>query len=178
MAKCNSLSIDVNGLYRAIQNECLILINDVAAKIIEGFQLFIVSDGAGRIKWRENAAAEFKVLSEKQTDEIIEMQVGIRDTLENESWGSFYLAQVMVALYGNHGPLYTKPGEVTFHNHMEDLAESQAKSVWALPDGFNWPDPHPEKMLENVMKITKTYFRDGVNAILRSINFYDYVYVT
>ena len=65
MAKCNQLSIDVAGLYKAVQDECYILLNDVAAKIIEGFQLFIVSDGAGRVKWRENAAAEFKILSER-----------------------------------------------------------------------------------------------------------------
>ena len=176
MAQCNSLSIDVAGLYTAIENECYLLQNDVADKIIEGFQLFIVSDGAGRVQWRENAAAEFKVLSEKQTDDIMEMEVGIRDTIENESWGSFYLAQVMVALYGNHGPLYTKPGEIVFVDHMENFGESNAKSVKALP-GLSWDDPHPEQMLENVMKITEKYFRSGVKALLRNINFADYVHV-
>ena len=178
MAKCNSLSIDVSGLFMAIQNECYVQLNDVADKIIEGFRLFIVSDGAGRVQWRENAASEFKILSEKMAEDIMEFQVGIRDTIENESWGSFYIAQIMVALYGNHGPLYTKPGEITFHDHMESFAESHAQSEYALPDGFNWPDPHPEKMLENVMKITKQYFKDGVKSLFRNINFYNYVHVT
>ena len=178
MAKCNSLSIDVNGLYKAIQDECYILLNDVASKVVEGFQLYIVSDGAGRIQWRENAASEFKILSDRLTNDIIEIKVGMREGLESDAWNSFYAAQIMVALYGNHGPLYTKPGEITFHDHMESMDESHAQSVWALPDGFNWPDPHPEKMLENVMKITKTYFQDGINRLLSNINFYDYVYVT
>ena len=178
MVKCNTLSIVVNGLWYAIQNECYILLNDVAAKVIEGFQLYIVSDGAGRTAWRENAASEFKILSERMTDEIMEFEVGIRESLASEAWNSFYAAQIMVALYGNHGPLFTKPGEITFHDHMESLDISKAVSEYALPDGFNWPDPHPEDMLKNVMKITKTYFRDGVNALLRNINFYDYVHVT
>ena len=73
MATCNELSIDVNGLYKAIQDECFILLNDVAAKVVEGFQLFIVSDGAGRTKWRENAAKEFKILSDKITDDVVEL---------------------------------------------------------------------------------------------------------
>jgi len=74
----NTLSIDVNGLWMAIQNECYVLLNDVAAKIIEGFQLYIVSDGAGRIKWRENAAKEFKILSEKMSDDMMEMTLGVQ----------------------------------------------------------------------------------------------------
>ena len=178
METCNQISIDVNGLYKAIQDECFILLNDVAAKVVEGFQLFIVSDGAGRTKWRENAAKEFKILSDKITDDVVELQVGVRDNLESEAWNSFYAAQIMVALYGNHGPLYTKPGEMTFHDHMESIDVSGAQSVWALPQEFNWDDPHPEKMLSNVMKVTTHYFQDGMKTLINKINFYDYVYVT
>jgi len=175
----NTLSIDVNGLWMAIQNECYVLLNDVAAKIIEGFQLYIVSDGAGRIKWRENAAKEFKILSEKMSDDMMEMTLGVHEDLETEAWTSFYYAQIMVALFGNyHGSmLTTKPGEITFHDHMETFDESHAETVWTLPAGFNWPDPGADKMLKNVMKITEDYFKTGLSEILRNINFYDYVYV-
>lgn len=180
MKRCNQLSIDVNGLFKAIQDECFILLNDVADKVVEAMRLYIVSDGAGRLQWRENAAAEFKVLSDKVASDIVEVQLGIRDNMADEAWHSFYAAQIMVALFGNHpgSGLTTKPGEITFHDHMESLYESQASYVWRLPDGFNWPDPEFNKILGNVMKMTQTYFKDGVNALLRNINFYDYVHVT
>lgn len=177
MTKCNQQSVDVNGLFSAIQNECYLLLNDVADRIIKEFQEYIVANGAGRTFWRMNAAAEFKVLSEKITPDLIEMKLGEPENLASEAWHSFVAAQMMVALFGNHGPLYTKPGEITFHNHMEDMNESKAQSVWKLPDGFNWEDPHPEKILANILKTTKTYFQDGVQELLRNINFYDYVYV-
>lgn len=178
MVRCNSISIDVDSLYKAIQDECYQLLNAVADRIITEFRQYIISDGAGRTKWREHAASEFRVLSENIASDIMEFQVGISDTLESEAWGSFYAAQIMVALYGNHGPHFTKPGEITFHDHMESLAESHAQGVYELPPGFNWLDPHADKMLENAMKKAKQQFKDGVKALLRNINFYDYVYVT
>lgn len=181
MTRCNTISIDINGLFRAIQSECYVQLNDVAQKVIDGFQLYILSDGAGRADWKENAAKEFKVLSEKITNDVIEMQVGIREDLASEAWHSFYAAQIMVALFGNHPPsggMKTKPGEITFHDHMESMDESHAKTVWTLPEGYNWPDPQADKMLENAMKMTRTYFADGLKRVLDGINFSDYVIVT
>lgn len=178
MVPCNKLYIDVDGLYSALQNECFVMLNDVADQIVKYFGQAIHEGGAGRHKWRDNAAKEFKVLSDKIAKDMIEVKVGLREGLEAEARSSFYAAQIMVALYGNHGPLYTKPGEMTFHDHMEDMRESEAKSVWALPSGFNWADPDAEHMLENGMKQVRTYFKNELRRILRSINFSDYVHVT
>jgi hypothetical protein len=84
----------------------------------------------------------------------------------------------MVALFGNHGPLKTKPGELTFHDHMESIEESHASTVWDLPEKFNWEDPHPENMLNNIFLTTKKLFDDGLRKAIRSIRFSDYLMVS
>lgn len=178
MAGCNSLWIDTDGLQRAIQNECFIVLNEVADKIIKQFGRAIIEHGAGRTKWRENAAKEFKVLSDKISSDMVEVVVGQRDGIETEAWSSFYAAQIMVALFGNHGPLKTKPGELTFHDHMESIEESHASTVWDLPEKFNWEDPHPENMLNNIFLTTKKLFDDGLRKAIRSIRFSDYLMVS
>lgn len=178
MTRCNTIQIDVDGLMRAIQNECFVMLNVIADKIVKDFGQAIMENGAGRTKWKENAANEFKVLSDRIADDVVEIKVGLREGQDTEAMSSFYAAQIMVALFGNHGPLYTKPGELTFHDHMETIDESRATTVWPLPEKFNWPDPHPEKMLENIFKNTKKLFKDGLAEALRSINFSDYVQVS
>lgn len=176
MAECNRLSIDVVGLYTAIQQNCRMLLDDVAQNIIDEFGMYIYQDGAGRHEWRANAAQEFQKISEKMTDELIEVEVGLREGLDSEAFSNVYAAQIMVALFGNHPPIYTKPGEETFHDHMQDRRTSEAESVYRMPY-FEWGDPGAENMLSNAMKNAKTFFRDGLNSILSDINFYDYVYV-
>ena len=178
MKKCNQLSLDTIGLFNAIQNACVDLVKDTAEKIKEEFAQWIYLDGAGRHVWRENAGAEFNIIATKIASDVIEAQLGMPQNIESEAKIDNYLAQIMVALYGNHGPLYTKPGEVTFHNHMESRERSRATTVWRLPKNYNWDDPNADKMLANSMKICSSFFKDGVNALLRNINFYDYVNVT
>ena len=162
MTSCNSLYIDADGLTAAIQKACVEKMNEVAEMLIKIFGNAIIAGGAGRTKWRENAAKEFQKISTAITADMIEMKLGLREGLESEAVSSNYAAQIMVALFGNHGPLYTKPGEITFHNHMESREESRATTVWPLPKKYNWADPHPEKMLENAMKLTEQYFKDGL----------------
>lgn len=180
MAGCNSLYIDLNGLLKAIQDECYQVLNEVADRIIKEFGEYIVAAGAGRTKWRENAAKEFKVISESASADIIEMNLGLREGLEAEAWSSFYAAQVMVALFGNHpgGHLTTKPGEITFHDHMESLDESHATTVWTQPEGYNWDDPHADIMLKNSMKRTEQYFKDGLQKAFDSVKFSDFLIVS
>jgi hypothetical protein len=48
----------------------------VADKIIKQFGRAIIEHGAGRTKWRENAAKEFKVLSDKISSDMVEVVVG------------------------------------------------------------------------------------------------------
>ena len=177
MNTCNQLSIDVEGLFKAIQDECYALIWKTAELIKVEFAAYIAIGGAGRNIWREHAAKEFNIISATMANDLVEAKLGLPENIESEARFDNYLAQIMVAVYGNHGPLYTKPGQITFHDHMEDRRRSEAKSVWALPEGFNWEDPQANKMLETAMKIIGTYFKDGVNSLLRNINFYDYVYV-
>ena len=181
MAKCNSLYIDVAGLYYEIQNRCYLLLIDVAEKIIKEFGEYIVEAGAGRPLWRRNAASEFKIISDNITRDVISLEVGMPEGLEAEAWTSFYAAQIMVALYGNHPPgggYYTRPGDITFHEQMENFDQSDPDSgVRRLPEGWNWDDPHPEKMLENSMKRVKQYFMDGISKILDGLNIANYVHV-
>lgn len=177
MATCNSLSIDVAGLYTAIQQNCRALLDDVAQNIIDEFGMYLYQGGAGRHEWRENAAKEFQKISETMTDELIEVKVGMRPGFDQAASSNVYVAQMMVALFGNHPPIETKPGMEVFKDHMLWRGTSNAQTVYPLPN-FSWPDPQADKMLENAMKHAQTYFKDGVKALLRDINFYDYVYVT
>lgn len=87
------------------------------------------------------------------------------------------MAQVMVALFGNHPPIYTKPGVEVFKDHMLYRGMSSAQTTYRVPS-FEWGDPHADKMVVNAMKNSRVYFKDGINALLRDINFYDYVHVT
>lgn len=177
MTRCNTLSIDVEGLYTAIQQNCRALLDDVAQHVVDEFGMYLYQDGAGRHEWRENAAREFQKISEKLTDDLIEVEVGLRPGFDQDAETNVYVAQMMVALFGNHPPIETKPNLEVFKDHMLDKGKSNAQTVYPLPN-FSWPDPHADNMLENVMKHLSTYFRDGVRALLRDINFYDYVYVS
>ena len=172
----NTLSIDVNGLWMAIQRSCLALLNDVAERVVQEFGPYIYKEGAGRHEWRANAAQEFQKISEKMTDELIEVEVGLREGLEEEAWGNIYAAQVMVALFGNHPPIETKPGMEVFKDHMLSRGTSNAETVYEIPQ-FGWVDPGADKMVGNALKNATVYFRDGLQRVLSDINFYDYVYV-
>lgn len=177
----NTLSIDVNGLWMAIHAKCHALLNDVAEKVIKEFGEYIVAAGAGMGDWRRDAANEFKIISDEMTNYVLEMQLGVRDSLESDARSDdYYAVRVMVALFGNHPPgggFYTKPGTETYHDHITDKRTSDAQGVYRLPEGFNWDDPGADKMLENSMKRIETYFEDGLQRVLSDINFYDYVYV-
>ena len=177
MAKCNTLNIDIEGLYTAIQQNCRMLLDEVAQNIIDEFGMYIYQEGAGRHEWRANAAQEFQRISETMTDNLIEVKVGLRPGFDQDAYSSYYVAQVMVALFGNHPPIETKPGLEVFKDHMLDRGISNAQTVHPLPN-FDWPDPGAENMLSNAMKNASSYFRYGVSSLLRDINFYDYVYVT
>ena len=177
MVKCNALSIDVVGLYTAIQQNCRALLDDVAQNVIDQFGMYIYQDGAGRHEWRANAAQEFQKISETMTDKLIEVKVGLREGFDSEAYSNVYVAQIMVALFGNHPPIYTKPGQEVFKDQMTWRGTSEAKSEYRMPH-YEWKDPGADNMVANAMKSVRTYFRDGVNAILRDINFYDYVHVT
>lgn len=85
MAMCNQLSIDVNGLYTAIQEACKNLLNDVAERVQQEFSLLIYEEGAGRHEWRSNAAQEFQKISESVTNDLIEIKLGLRPGVEAES---------------------------------------------------------------------------------------------
>lgn len=177
MKECNTISIDVDRLYEDIQKESLSMLNDVAEKIIEEFGMAIYQNGAGRHEWRANAAEEFQKISESITEDMVQVVVGLRPGVETEARSNVYMAQVMVALFGNHPPIETKPGLEVFKDHMRDRGVSDAKTVYPLPQ-FSWPDPHADKMVENAMKKLKVYFSDAISRIMRNINVSSYVYVS
>ncbi len=176
MTKCNTIWIDETGLIRAIQEACVKMLDNVFEKLKEAFSLEIMFAGAGRTKWKENAGKEFKKISTELTRDVIEMTVGLNPDIPNRAWSDNYAAQIMVALFGNHPPIETKPGLEVFKDHMESRGISNAVTVYPLPN-FSWPEPGAEEILSNAMKLTKKYFEDGMKTIADGINFYDYVYV-
>lgn len=182
MATCNTLSIDVNGVMMAIRNAAEDLLERTSEEIKKYFEREIYAGGAGRHHWRRNAGRAFHVVSRVITFDIVAYTLGIDPQKEEVSLtddGQYYVDQIMVALYGNHMPNpKTKPGEVTFHDHMMSRRESKAQSVYDLPPGFYWPDPDADKMLENAYKLAKKFFVREFAKLLRGINFYDYVYVS
>jgi len=177
METCNTISIDVDRLYGDIQQACLDFLNDVADRVIDEFSMAIYRDGAGRHEWRANAAQEFQKISEEMTADAIQVTVGLRDGVATEAKSNVYMAQVMVALFGNHPPIETKPGLEVFKDHMLSRGISTAETVYPIPQ-FSWPDPHADKMLDNSFKKLQTYFKNGIRNIIRDIKFSDYVYVT
>lgn len=174
MKACNSLSIDVDGLWNAIQQSCLAMINEVAERIIVMFGHYAFQDGAGRHEWRQHAAQEFQKISEEKTNELVRVEVGLNTELDDSTP---YAAQIMVALFGNHPPIMTKPGATVWNNDMTGFKQSTAHKVYSIPQ-FDWPDPGADNWVINCFKLTKTLFDAGVASILQSINFADYVYVS
>ena len=177
MAQCNTLSINIQGLWDAIKAACRSLLDDVAERVIQEFGPLIYQDGAGRHEWRANAAQEFQKIEEDFSGEVFQVKLGLRPGLEAEAWGNVFAAQIMVALFGNHPPIETKPGLEVFKDHMLSRGTSDAQSVYPLPQ-FSWTDPNAQKMVETAIKITRPYFKDGINSLLDGINFADYVIVS
>ena len=176
MAKCNSLYIDVAGLKAAIFAACKAALNDVAERVIQEFGPEIYRSGAGRHEWRANAAEEFQKIEESATDELIQVKLGLRKGLESEAWGNLYAAQIMVALFGNHPPIETKPGMEVFGDKMLDRHTSTAQTVYEIPQ-FGWTDPNAQEMVNNALKNTSVYFTDACESILDGINIANYVHV-
>ena len=115
MKSCNTLSIDVDGLWKAIQKSCLDMINQVAERIIVMFGHYIYQNGDGRHMWRQHAASEFQRISEEVTDQLIKVELGMNPGLTD---GDPYASQIMVALFGNHPPITTKPGAEVWNGDM------------------------------------------------------------
>ena len=121
MAQCNSLSIDVAGLWSAIESAAKALIYDVADKIVTQFGHYAYNLGAGKHVWRLNAAKEFKIIEDNMTNELFEVTLGMDKGLVD---GSPYASQIMVALFGNHPPIFSQPGSEVWNDDMTGRRES------------------------------------------------------
>jgi hypothetical protein len=171
------LSIDVEGLWSAIKAACEALLQKHADKLVSRMREYIKADGAGKTLWREHAAQEFRKIEENFSTDVFSIVVGTRDDLAGQAWSDVYAAQIMVALFGNHPPIYTKPGSEVFSDAMLFRQESWAQSIWGIPQ-FGWKDPNFQSMLENVLKEFSSEFAGDVENLLKGINFYDFVYVS
>lgn len=148
----------------------------MAEEIIQELRPIIEKDGAGRHEWRSNAAKEFQKIAESATDEIIQVKLGLRPGIESEAWGSFYAAQVMVALFGNHPPIETKPNLEVFGDKMVEKHKSTAQTVYEIPQ-FGWVDPQFGEVLNNIFTKKRVAFGDACESILSGINIANYVHV-
>ena len=176
MAKCNQLSIDVDGLWKHIQDQFLAALTNAEEKLIETLKIEILFSGAGKMKWREEAAESIKEVSRELTDDYIKFEAG--QPKDFDSYANDKSARIQVALWGNqeHGPIRSKPGGEVYGDEMDGMHLSNALSNWDIPQFDQTADG--ENMLNNAIKITQTYFKDAIKSAWASITFYDYVHVT
>lgn len=176
MARCNHLFIDVAGLWNHIQKQFENALTDTEEKQIEAFGIEIIFAGAGKVNWREEAGKAIKEVSREITDDYIKLEAGLPKDFN--SYADDKSARIQVALWGNqeHGNIRSKPGEDVYGNEMDGKHLSRALTSYDIPqfdqtaDGLN--------MLENAIKITRTYFAEAIKSAWGSITFYDFVYVT
>lgn len=176
MAKCNSLSIDVDGLMdelistaveamKAVEDEALTI---MAEEISEGSE--------SRTKWRQEAIGLLKEVERNVTVESIEMVFGV----DLASVSGDALNRIMVALYGNQGggPIQSKPGADVYGHDMAGKHKSTAKSKYPIPQ-FDHPQSYnADAMWKNVFDLTKTMFFDAISSAWASVDFQKYVIVT
>lgn len=179
MQKVNTLSISIKPIMEGIREYLYKAADDVLDHLKEAFQIEVFFGGAGKTKWREEAGKAFGQIERIITEDYIECQFGISDKLMSDE--DMY-ARVQVALFGNqaNGNIRSKPGGYVYGDTMEnDLHVSNALSNWDIPqfDQIAYGD----KMFENTIKLCTKYFRDALDAAVRSIPdslFYENVIVT
>ena len=184
MEPCNNISIDVAELYGTIQKRCYEFLKYIVDRTLKRFGEYIEQGGAGRIQWRKNAAAAMKEISCEIAQDMVSVKFGLDPSIEAEAQSNYYAMQIMVALFGNNPPLYTKPGEMTWHSYNPPDARlthkevSRAKGVWELKGKHGQADPGAAHKLENALTEQTTEIKKGLDSLIDGINFFDYVIVS
>lgn len=176
MAKCNTLSIDVEGLWSHIQSQFLAAMLDAEEKLIEALRLEIMFAGAGKTAWREEAQAAIQEVSRELAEDFIKLEMGLPKNFD--SYANDKSARIQVALFGNqeHGNIRSKPGGDVYGDDMNGMHLSNALSNWDIPQFDQTADG--TAMLENAIKLTRSYFSDAIKRAWSSINFSNFVYVS
>lgn len=158
----NSLRLNeqavLDGIYEVLNGA----IDYAVEGLIKEMAHEIVNQGAGKTRWRMEAALAFKEKARDITRDYIEATVGISDGVMSDE---DLRARLSVALFGNQarGNIRSKPGEIVYGNTMEgDLHLSGAQTSWDIPQFDQYADG--EKMLENAMKLTKKYLNVALEA--------------
>ena len=118
----NELSFDE----KAFMNEFLTGLNlalDILSGIVQSFmKQEIMTNGNGSRVMRETASNQVKELSRKIDGYNIELEIGI-DPSTLGGFNDQVYVRTMVVLHGNvaHGPLMTKPGEMTWVKDVDHM---------------------------------------------------------
>jgi len=175
MTKCNTLSIDVMGLWNYIQSQFLSAMQDAEEKLIEALGLEVMFAGAGKTRWREEAAAAIKEVARDVTNDYIRFEAGLPKNFD--SYADDKSARIQVAFWGNqeHGNIRSKPGGDVYGDEMDGMHLSNALSNWDIPQFDQTADG--EAMLQNAIKLTRVYFSGAIKSAWASIDFANFVHV-
>ena len=176
MAKCNSLSIDVDGLMDELISTAVEAMKAVEEEAISIMADEIFEGSESRTKWRQEAIRLLKEVERKVTAESIEMVFGV----DLASVSGDALNRIMVALYGNQGggSIHSKPGTDVYGHDMDGKHLSTAKTKYPIPQFDHPQDYNADKMWKNVFNLTKTMFFDAISSAWASVDFCKYVIVT
>jgi len=157
----------------AIRAACRVAVDSVAEEVITEFGKYALADGAGKTLWRQHAAAEMQKIADDAAQDVIRTNIMLNPGLVD---GSPYASQIMVALFGNHPPIFAQPGSEVWNDDMTGFRQSLAESVYGIPQ-FNWQDPGAQKWLNNSLKNAEKSMTDACEHILDGINIANYVHV-
>lgn len=176
MVKCNSLSIDVNGLMEALIRAALAAMEDVEMSAFEVLAKEISDNSESQTKWRAEAIGLLREVKREVLMDRISVEFGV----DLASVSGDALNRVMVALYGNQagGPIHSKPGESVYGKAMDGKHPSTAQTTYDIPQ-YNHPQSYNgDQMFSNTFKLIATIFKDAIAAAWRSVDFSQFVLVS
>lgn len=164
------MSFDTATCFTSIQQIAMSEMNYLEEELIKIFKDEISRNGNGSgimVQAAEDAVHE---ISREVTNEFIEYSVGIdEDQLRGMSIDTY--VRVMTVIHGNNadGPLHSKPGQVTFRKHVLTHGISTAKTIYNLPDGFNWPVDVAGHINRNAVKRIQLLFTEAISRISQAV---------
>lgn len=175
MATCNTIYIDTDALAGDLIKTAVEAMEAVEFNALEKLAKEIFTGSESRKVWRMEALQALREVERVVAYDYVSMVFGA----DLDSMSGDLLNRVTVALYGNQasGHIRSKPGGDVYGKAMDGKHLSNAVSNYDIPQ-FDHPQQYNgEKMLDNVMKLTKTMFGDAIAMVWKSFDFSQYVHV-
>ena len=172
----NKLSFNVTGAMDEITTAIDICLDELSVDFQEVIRKQILENGRGSGIMKEEAVRHVKEISRSFNGNVIELEVGVDEDAGDEQAH----IRTVVVLHGNlnSGPLFTKPGQMTWRKHVSYRAQSRAKSVYHL-DNLMQTDVSG-KLLANSMNDIEHYakaFLEAVEQVMASVDLSEYLIV-